>query len=102
MEKFIHSIAMERVSKNLCESSWKKELSAPVWDPAGRGLVYAQRVGNWETHVFKIMLADGQWELLTDIGFWNYPADWFDPAYALPVSPQPQLLTTIWGDVKKN
>ena len=75
---------------------------APVWDPAGRGLVYAQRVGNWETHVFKIMLADGQWELLTDIGFWNNPADWFDPAYALPVSPQPQLLTTIWGDVKKN
>lgn len=75
---------------------------APVWDPAGRGLVYAQRVGNWETHVFKIMLADGQSELLTDIGFWNNPADWFDPAYALPVLPQPQLLTTIWGDVKKN
>ena len=75
---------------------------APVWDPAGRGLVYAQRVGNWETHVFKIMLADGQRELLTDIGFWNNPDDWFDPAYALPVSPQPQLLTTTRGDVKKN
>ncbi|RKU16128.1 hypothetical protein C6500_18330 [Candidatus Poribacteria bacterium] len=77
-------------------------VTAPVWNPDGKGLVYSQRVGNWETHVFKIMLADGPWELLTDIGLWNSPDDWFDPAYALPVSPQPQLLTTIWGDVKKN
>ena len=77
-------------------------VTAPVWNPDGKGLVYSQRVGKWETHVFKIMLADGTWELLTDIGLWNSPDDWFDPAYALPVSPQPQLLTTTWGDVKKN
>jgi len=76
-------------------------VTAPVWNPDGKGLVYSQRVGNWETHVFKIMLADGHWELLTDIGFWNSPGDWFDPAYALPVSPQPQLLTTTWGKLKK-
>ena len=76
-------------------------VTAPVWDPGGKGLVYSQRVGDWETHVFKIMLADGHWELLTDIGLWNSPGDWFDPAYALPVSPQPQLLTITWGEVKK-
>ncbi len=75
-------------------------VTAPVWDPGGKGLVYSQRVGDWETHVFKIMLADGHWELLTDIGLWNSPGDWFDPAYALPVSPQPQLLTITWGEVK--
>ena len=74
---------------------------APVWDPDGKALIYSQRVGNWETHIFKIMLADGHWELLTDIGLWNSPGGWFDPVYALPVSPQPQLLTTTWGDVKK-
>ena len=30
----------------------------------------------------------------------NYGVDWFDPAFALPVSPQPHLLTTLWGRVK--
>lgn len=76
-------------------------VTAPLWDPGGKGLVYSQSVGNWETHVFKIMLADGPWERLTNVGLWNSPRDWFDPAYALPVSPQPQLLTTTWGKVKK-
>ena len=76
-------------------------VTAAVWDPSGKALVYSQRVGDWETHVFKIMLADGPWERLTNVGLWNSPDDWFDPAYALPVSPQPQLLTTTWGKVKK-
>ena len=76
-------------------------VTAPLWAPDGKELVYSQRVGNWETHVFKIMLDGGPWKLLTDIGSWNSPDDWFDPAFALPVSPQPQLLTTTWGEVKK-
>ena len=76
-------------------------VTAPVWDPGGKGLVYSQDIGKRETHVFKIMLAGGPWERLTDVGFWNSPDDWFDPAFALPVSPQPQLLTTTWGEVKR-
>ena len=76
-------------------------VTAPMWNPDGKTLVYSQRVGKWETHVFKIMLADGLSEQLTDIGIWNDADDWFDPAYALPVSPQPHLLTTVWGKVKK-
>ena len=24
--------------------------------------------------------------LFSDVGLWNNPGDWFDPAYALPVS----------------
>ena len=75
-------------------------VTASVWDPGGKALIYSQRVGNRETHVFKIMLADGPWKRLTDVGLWNSPDDWFDPAFALPVSPQPQLLTTTWGEVK--
>ena len=76
-------------------------VTAPVWDPGGKALVYSQRVGKWETHVFKIMLADGPWERLTDVGLWNSPDDWFDPAYVLPVSPQSHLLTTQWAEVKR-
>ena len=79
----------------------KEGVTAPLWAPDGKELVYSQRVGNWETHVFKIMLEGGPWKLLTDIGLWNSPDDWFDPAYALPVSPQPQLLTATWGQLKK-
>jgi Tol biopolymer transport system component len=75
-------------------------VTASVWDPGGKALIYSQQVGNWERHIFKIMLADGTSEQLTDVSL-NNPGDWFDPAYALPVSPQPQLLTTQWGDVKK-
>ncbi|MCY4567131.1 MAG: hypothetical protein OXD49_02375, partial [Candidatus Poribacteria bacterium] len=51
--------------------------------------------------IFKITLNGGPSEQLTHIGIWNSPADWFDPAFALPVSPQPQLLTTIWGKLKR-
>lgn len=76
-------------------------VTASVWDPSGQGFVYSQRVGKRETHVFKIMLAGGPWVRLTDVGLWNSPDDWFDPAYALPVSPQPQLLTTQWAKVKR-
>lgn len=74
---------------------------APVWDPGGTALIYTQRVGKWESHIFKIMFEGGPWERLTDVGFWNSPDDWFDPAYALPVSPQPHFLTTQWAKVKR-
>ena len=74
---------------------------APVWDPGGKALIYTQRVGKWESHIFKIMFAEGPWKRLTDVGFWNSPDDWFDPAYALSVSPQPHLLTTQWAKVKR-
>ena len=73
----------------------------PAWSPDGKALIYSQDIGRWEIHVFKIMLAEGTSERLTDVGFWNKPGDWFDPAFALPVSPQPRLLTTTWGKLKK-
>ena len=68
----------------------------PVWSPQGDALLYIHR----HRQVFKIGIDEKQSEQLTHIGV-NYLGDWFDPAYALPVSLQPQLLTTTWGDVKK-
>ena len=76
--------------------------AAPVWSPRGDALVYRGRLKQIrQTHVFKITLDGREVEQLTDISIWNVPDDWFDPAYALPVSLQPQLLTTQWGEVKR-
>ena len=72
----------------------------PVWSPRGDELLYA-RWKHEAKQIFKIALNGGQSEQLTHVGTWNSPADWFDPAYALPISPQPQSLTTMWGKVKK-
>ena len=80
--------------------------TTPVWSPQGDALLYYRRTGdNWH-HIFKITLGSDAPEQLThDIAAApfkaNYVDDWFDPAYALPVSPQSHLLTITWGDLKK-
>lgn len=71
-----------------------------VWSPRGDALLYKRFVGLASFQIFKVNLGDGQSEQLTHVG-WNHLGDWFDPAYALPVSLQPQLLTTTWAEVKK-
>ena len=78
------------------------EVTSPVWSPQGDSLLYAQNDGKarWSLQIFKIVLGEEQPEQLTHIGIWNDSADWFDPAYALPVSPQPSLLTAMWGKLK--
>ena len=78
----------------------------PVWSPRGDALLYQQEVKAvlhdfGQTQLFRLILGREKPKQLTGIGR-NLHADWFDPVYALPVSPQPQLLTTIWGEVKKN
>ena len=78
----------------------KSRATDPVWSPRGDEVLYA-RWKHEAKQIFKIALNEGQSEQLTHIGTWNDPGDWFDPAYALPVSPQPQLLTTIWGELKR-
>ncbi len=72
--------------------------SGPVWSPRGNELVYEK----WDRDVnqlYKVALGEGIPEQLTRRGN-NYSADWFDPVYALPVSPQPRSLTTVWGKMK--
>lgn len=72
--------------------------SSPALAPQGNVLVYQKETRNGR-QLFKVALAGGRSDQLTDRGE-NYGADWFDPAFALPVSPQPDLLTTVWGRVK--
>ena len=72
----------------------------PVWSPAGNELLY-ERSNRNSVHIFKTSVVGGPPTQLTDLTVWNSLGDWFDPAYALPVSPKSQLLTTTWGDVKK-
>ena len=68
--------------------------ATPVWSPSGDELLYRGRLKQREqTHIFKIVLGDGPPVQLTAIGLWNVPSDWFDPAYALPVSPQPRFIS---------
>ena len=71
---------------------------SPAWSPDGDALVYQEETNKGD-QLFKVNVAGGRSEQLTDRGR-NYSADWFDPAFALPVSPQPDLLTTVWGRVK--
>ena len=72
--------------------------SGPVWAPRADELIYEK----WDRevkHLFKITIGGDIPKQLTRRGN-NFGADWFDPAFALPVSPQPQSLTTVWGKMK--
>ena len=73
--------------------AWFPELS-----PNGDELLYTQFI-NDQNQIFKVDINSGVRTQLTNL--WSMGGDWFDPAYALPVSPQPRLLTTTWGEVKK-
>ena len=72
---------------------------SPAWSPSGDELVYSQATGN-EAQIFKINLVTQGVTQLTHDGS-NYAGNWFDPS-ALSVSPQPQLLTTTWGEIKSS
>ena len=77
----------------------------PAISPNGDEVLYTQKIkGRFQ--VFKVNVNSGIRTQLTHVvGLSllqaNSGGDWFDPAYALPVSPQPQLLTTIWGELKR-
>ena len=75
----------------------------PTLSPNGAKVLYTQKI-NGVLQVFKLDVNSGIVTQLTHIGGLfqaNAGGDWFDPAYALPVSPQPQLLSTVWGELKK-
>ncbi len=76
----------------------------PALSPNGQEVLYTQEINGY-FQVFKVNANSGMTTQLTHIiGASllqaNAGGDWFDPAYALPVSPQPHLLTTTWGEVK--
>ena len=71
----------------------------PALSPNGDEVLYTQQL-NGDFQIFKLDINSDARTQLTHID-WNTAGDWFDPAYALPVSPQPQLLSTVWGEMKK-
>ena len=76
----------------------------PVLSPNGAEVLYTQEI-NGQLQIFKLDINSGLRTQLTHVGGIfrqaNSGGDWFDPVYALPVSPQPDLLTTTWGEMKK-
>ena len=79
------------------------EAEHPVLSPSGNEVLYTQKIKG-HLQIFKLDINTGIQTQLTHTGGVlqaNAGGDWFDPAYALPVSPQPQLLTTLWGELKQ-
>lgn len=76
---------------------------SPVWAPRGDELLYIQAddVQAINLQIFKIGVDGGEPTQLTHIGLGHHLGGWFDPAYALSVSPQSNLLTTTWGHIKQ-
>ena len=75
----------------------------PVLSPDGEEILYTQEI-NGRLQIFKLDVHNATRIQLTNIGRVfnaNFGGDWFDPVYSLPVSPQSQRLSTIWGKVKK-
>ena len=78
----------------------------PALSPNGEEVLYTQQINgrNGRFQIFKVNVNSGIRTQLTHTGgmprFGNFGGNWFNPAYALPVSPQPQLLTTTWGKLK--
>ncbi len=70
----------------------------PELSPNGEEVLYTQEI-NGQFQIFKIDVNSKIQTQLTHIE-WNFGGDWFDPTYALPVPPQPNFLTTIWGQLK--
>ena len=75
----------------------------PELSPDGSEVLWTQEI-NGHSQIFKIDINTGVRTQLTHIAGpfrrTNVGGDWFDPAYALPVSPKPTLLTTTWGEMK--
>lgn len=86
-----------------CEEIVKNAFGTLAWSPDGKKLLYPKTIDGSDL-LFKIDLDTHIETLLARIGpskhrNGNIGWDWFDPN-TLPVSPQPQLLTTVWGQMK--
>ena len=86
---------LEKIAENVSD--------AVAWSPNGKELLYQQRIDG-EKQLLKIDLDARISTPLAPVGptmrhGQNTGWDWFDPK-GLSVSPQPQLLTTVWAKVK--
>ncbi len=72
---------------------------APELSPDGRYVLYTRPI-NGQHEILKIDVRSGIQTQLTH-KTWNFGGDWFNPMYALPVSPEQHFLTATWGEVKR-
>lgn len=79
------------------------ETAYPKISPDGSKVLYTQEI-NGRLQIFKLDINSLITTQLTHGGIFfqaNSGGDWFDPAYtSLPVNPQTDMLTTIWGQLK--
>ena len=73
--------------------------SSPAWSPEGDKIVYTEEAVENDRQIVVIDVKTGRKKQLTHRGLNITPA-WFNPA-TLSVTPQPHLLTTTWGKIKK-
>ena len=71
----------------------------PAWSPDGEKLVYVEAAIEGDRQIVTVDLRTRRKQQLTRRG-WSVTPSWFNPAFTLPVAPQPYLLTTVWGKIK--
>ena len=86
-----------------CEEIVENAFGTLAWSPDGKELLYRKTVAGHKL-LFKIDLNARTETPLARLGptirhGQNTGWDWFDPK-VLSISPQPQLLTTVWGKMK--
>lgn len=79
--------------------------SMPEISPDGSELIYTQEIKGRQ-QIFNLDINTGDRKQLTHTGAIsrqaNIGGDWFDPAFmSLSINPQTNMLTTIWGQLKK-
>ena len=71
---------------------------SPSWSPESDKLVYAERDKDNSQQIVVIDVRNGRKREMTHRGS-NITPDWLNPIN-LPVTPQPELSTTVWGKIK--
>ena len=98
-----HGIYIIHRDGKKCEEIVENAFGTLAWSPDGKELLYRKTIAGHKL-LFKIDLDSRTETPLARLGPTirhgrNTGWDWFDPK-VLPVSPQPQLLTTVWGKMK--
>ena len=71
---------------------------SPAWSPEGDKIVYTEEPVDGDRQIVVIDVHTGRKKELTHRGM-NITPSWFNPIN-LPVAPQPQSFTTVWGSLK--
>lgn len=71
---------------------------SPAWSPEGDKIVYTEEPVDGDRQIVVIDVHTGRKKELTHRGM-NITPSWFNPIN-LSVMPQPDLITTLWGEIK--